>query len=58
MFQLDDEDPVKIRIDGEAFTPVTLYERQNLSYGKHTVSVTLPIDEQVSGLQISYAKVY
>ncbi len=58
VFQLDDEDPVKIRIDGEAFTPVTLYERQNLSYGKHTVSVTLPIDEQVSGLQISYAKVY
>lgn len=57
-FQLDNEKVEETTITGSAFTPVMLYEKQDITYGEHTVKVTLPNDGKHTGLQISYAKVF
>lgn len=55
MFQLDNGQIEKVKIEGEADTPTRLYSKTGLTKGKHTVKVTLA--EKGKGLQVSYAKV-
>lgn len=55
MFQLDNGQIEKVKIEGEADTPTKLYSKTGLTKGKHTVKVTLA--ENGKGLQVSYAKV-
>lgn len=55
MFQLDNGQIEKVKIEGEADTPTKLYSKTGLTKGKHTVKVTLA--EKGKGLQVSYAKV-
>lgn len=55
-FQLDSGNVETVAITGVANTPTTLYSKKNLTYGEHTVAVTLPSGG--TGLQVSYAKVF
>ena len=55
-FKMDSEEAVTLTIEGAANQTTKLYSRKNLTYGTHTVSVTLP--EGGTGLQVCYAKVY
>lgn len=55
MFQLDNGQIEKVKIEGEADTPTKLYSKTGLTKGRHTVKVTLA--ENGKGLQVSYAKV-
>lgn len=41
MFQLDNGQIEKVKIEGEADTPTRLYSKTGLTKGKHTVKVTL-----------------
>lgn len=54
-FQLDNGNVETLTINGSANQITTLYEKQDLEYGTHTVSVTLPFG---TGLQVSYAEVF
>ena len=56
MFQLDNGEIEKVKIEGAANTPTKLYSKTGLSNGKHTVKVTLA--DAGKGLQVSYAKVF
>lgn len=55
-FQLDGGDVETVTITGAANTPTTLYKKEGLEYGRHTVAVTLP--EGGTGLQVSFARVF
>ncbi len=55
-FKMDNENAVTFDISGAANQTTTLYSRKNLTYGTHSVTVTLP--EGGTGLQVCYAKVY
>lgn len=55
MFQLDNGEIEKVKIEGKADTPTKLYSKTGLTKGKHTVKVALA--ESGKGLQVSYAKV-
>ncbi|MFR4996848.1 MAG: glycoside hydrolase domain-containing protein [Clostridium paraputrificum] len=55
MFQLDNGEIEKVKIEGKADTPTKLYSKTGLTKGKHTVKVALA--ENGKGLQVSYAKV-
>lgn len=55
-FQLDDHAPETLPITGAAHTETLLYSKKGLTYGTHTVNVTLP--EGGTGLQVSYARVF
>ena len=57
VFQMDNEKAVPTRITGAESTPVVIYSRKNLKFGKHMVQATLPADSG-KGLQVCYAKVY
>lgn len=56
IFQMDDGAQETKAISGNGET--SLYASENLTYGEHTVYVTLPTGKDYSGLQVSYAKVY
>lgn len=56
IFQLDKEVLETKEISGSGET--ILYSRTDLSYGEHTVYVSLPTGKNYTGLQISYANVY
>ena len=55
-FKMDNEEAQTLEITGASNQTVTLYSRKDLTYGTHTVYVTLP--EGGTGLQVCYAKVY
>lgn len=57
VYQLDETDPETVTIQGNGQTPVVLYEKKDLTFGKHVVKASLPKGEG-KGLQVCYAKVY
>ncbi len=56
VFQLDGEQEVVNTYSNSGV--IKLYEKKNLDYKKHTVKVSLPNENGVTGLQVGYAKVF